>query len=199
MGRDSLKINAIVLAGGESRRMGTPKMLLPFGEVTMIEKVIGNIKSSGLKDITVVLGAVRDELISILRGLEVSWCINENYREGMLSSVICGLKNTACDAAAMIFPGDQPLIKPATISEIIDKFGSWRGGITVAAYKGRRGHPLVFHPRYRAEIKRLEPSGGLRQLLTIFHEHVLQAEVDDPGILKDFDTFDDYLREIKPT
>lgn len=190
---------AIVLAGGESKRMGTPKMLLPFGDMTMIEKVICNIKNSGLNQILVVLGAVKEPLIDKMNECGVNYCINENYREGMLSSVICGMENTEPGAAVLICPGDQPLIKPSTIKLLNEEFVRTGKRMAVATYKGRRGHPLIIHPAFRDEITGINPAEGLRELLKKHPEDVLEVEVDDIGILKDFDTFDEYRREINQT
>ena len=84
---------AIILAAGESRRMGFPKMLLPFNGKTMIETVIRNVSQSMVTNILVVLGAEGLKIAETLNDLPVTYCFNENYKEGMLSSVKCGFKN----------------------------------------------------------------------------------------------------------
>jgi len=74
-------IHSIVLAAGESKRMGKPKMLLPFNGKTMIENVIGNIRKAGMVNITVVIGAEKEKLPLILKQLSVNFCINNDYRK----------------------------------------------------------------------------------------------------------------------
>jgi molybdenum cofactor cytidylyltransferase len=87
------EIWAIILAAGESKRMGSPKMLLMFNGRTMIENVIANVSESKASKILVVLGAYRDALVKLIEKLAVRYCYNDNYKEGMLSSVQCGFRN----------------------------------------------------------------------------------------------------------
>lgn len=194
------EIFAVVLAAGESRRMGKPKMLLPFRGMTMIEKVISGIRSAGIEKILVVIGAEKEKLSLLLQKNSVHFCENINYREGMLSSVICAVRNLPPETAAMlVFPGDQPLIRPSTTGMVIEKYNSSKNGIVIPVYHGRRGHPLLVDKKYFNEIMLLDPSKGLRSLSDSHQNDVFELETDDPGILKDFDTYDDYLNEINQT
>lgn len=189
-------IGAVVLAAGESRRMGRPKMLLPFRGTTIIEQVLKNIREAGIEKITVVIGAEKEKLSQMLQNTSVSLCINNNYREGMLSSVICGIMSLPENTEGiLVFPGDQPLIAPATISKLVEHFKAGEGSILIPVYKGSRGHPLLFDAIYRPEIGKLSPAEGLRSLSAAHPGDVREIETDDPGILKDFDTCDDYLKE----
>ena len=86
-------ICAIILAAGGSVRMGTKKMLLPYGGMTIIEKVIENVLASGINRVVVVTGSGKDEIIKVIRRLPVEQCYNENWKEGMLSSVKCGFRS----------------------------------------------------------------------------------------------------------
>ncbi|HLN54649.1 MAG TPA: nucleotidyltransferase family protein [Bacteroidales bacterium] len=196
-GETAGRISAIVLAAGESRRMGRPKMLLPFREKTMIEQVIAGIRSAGIEKILVVIGAEKEKLSLLLQKISVNFCENINYREGMLSSVMCGVRNLPQETAAMlVFPGDQPLIKPSTTTKVIEKYISSGNGIVIPVYRGRRGHPLLVDRKYFQEIMMLDPSEGLRSLASSHQDDLVEIETDDPGILKDFDTYDEYLDEI---
>jgi len=82
---------AIVLAAGESRRMGSPKMLLPYNDATVIEQVINNLLDADIDRVVVVLGANREEIMQVTRSYDVFHCYNEDYKDGMLSSVKCGV------------------------------------------------------------------------------------------------------------
>ena len=111
---------AIILAAGESRRMGQPKMLLPFEGKTMIEKVIDNVSGSKVENLMVVLGAERESIVKIIGELPVRYCYNENYKAGMLSSVKCGFRNIPPNyAASLVFQGDQPLITSKVIDGLL--------------------------------------------------------------------------------
>jgi molybdenum cofactor cytidylyltransferase len=188
---------AVVLAGGESRRMGTPKMLLPFRGATMLENVIGNIEKSGIKNILVVLGAEKERIAESVKHRNIETCYNGNYRDGMLSSVICGVGNVPGDAdAILVFQGDEPLIKPSSINLVVAGYRSSGKGLVVPVYKKRRGHPLLISSRYLGEISNLDQGRGLRAITEIHGDDLLEVNTDDPGILKDFDTFEEYSKEI---
>jgi molybdenum cofactor cytidylyltransferase len=191
------EIWAIILAAGESKRMKVPKMLLPFNGKTMIEMVIENVIGSEVFHILVVLGPYRDEILGSISNLPVNHCYNENYREGMLSSVQCGFKNITADyEAALVFPGDQPFIEPEVINLIIKAYRESSYGIIVPVYDNKRGHPVLIDRRYAEEIQSLEESLGLRSLLKLHQTDVLEVKTGSPGILKDFDTKEDYLNEL---
>jgi molybdenum cofactor cytidylyltransferase len=191
------EICAVILAAGESKRMGSPKMLLQFNGRPMIENVINNVSGSKAGKIIVVLGAYFDELKLHMQRLNISYCYNSNYMRGMLSSVQCGVENLPSGyKAALVFQGDQPLIPPATIDSVIDNYFLTGRGIVVPVFKDRRGHPLLVDRKYLGEIERLQPEEGLHSLLDKFADDVLEVETGEPGILRDFDTYDDYREEI---
>jgi molybdenum cofactor cytidylyltransferase len=187
------EIWAIILAAGESKRMGFPKMLLDFNGSTMLENVIRNVENSAVNNILVVLGAYRNELVELVARQKVNYCYNDNYKDGMLSSVKCGLGNLPADfEAVLIFQGDQPLIYPEVVNMLINSFRASGKGIVIPAHNGRRGHPVLIDRKYRKDIVSLDASEGLRALAHLFADDVLEVEVNDPGILRDFDTYEEY-------
>jgi molybdenum cofactor cytidylyltransferase len=191
------EIWAIILAAGESKRMNFPKMLLPVNDMTMIEKVIENVKGSEVFNTLVVLGSYRDEILGIIRNLPVVHCYNENYKEGMLSSVRCGIRNLPGRfKAVLIFAGDQPLIEPDVINRVIRAYRKTGKGIVIPVFKSRRGHPLLLDSKYRNDVDELDPHLGLRSIAEKYPEDVLEVPVNSAGILKDIDTKEDYLNEI---
>jgi molybdenum cofactor cytidylyltransferase len=191
------EIWAIVLAAGESKRMGSPKMLLPFNEKTMIETVIDNISASEIDKILVVLGAEKDTIIKLVNRSLAECCYNENYKTGMLSSVQCGFRNLPADMkAALVFQGDQPLITPEVINQVLEAYGSSDKGIVIPLFKAKRGHPVLIDRKYRNEIEMLDDKEGLRSLAYRFPSDVHEVETHDSGILRDFDTFEEYKNEL---
>jgi molybdenum cofactor cytidylyltransferase len=188
---------AIILAAGESKRMKVPKMLLPFNGKTMIEKVIENVIRSEVFRTLVVLGSYRNEILGSISHLPINHCYNENYRKGMLSSVQCGFKNLPVKFdAVLVFPGDQPFIEPYVINMIINTYREIGKGIIVPVYRNKRGHPLLIDCKYRDEINTLEENEGLRSLSNMHQKDVFEVKTNSPGILKDFDTKEDYLNEL---
>jgi CTP:molybdopterin cytidylyltransferase MocA len=191
------KIWAIILAGGESKRMGQPKMLLPFMGKTMLDKVIENVTGSLVTSTLVVLGKENEKITRIVEDTQVKYCFNNNYKEGMLSSVICGIRNLPAETdAVLVFQGDQPLIPPAVADRVIEAYLSSDKGIVMPLFLEKRGHPLLIDMKYRSEIEKLDPAKGLRSLPEKYPDDILEVETDEPGILKDFDTFEEYTREI---
>jgi molybdenum cofactor cytidylyltransferase len=188
---------AIVLAAGESKRMGFPKMLLNFEGITMIEKVLKNVTGSDLDSTLVVLGAEKERIMDIISRLPVKYCYNADYKEGMLSSVKAGFSNLPSDfEAALVFQGDQPFISAALINTIIDAYRSSGKGIVIPVHRNKRGHPLLVDKKYKSEIDKLDSSVGLRSLALRFSFDVLEVDTDQAGILRDFDTYEDYIMEI---
>jgi molybdenum cofactor cytidylyltransferase len=191
------KIWAIILAAGESKRMKVPKMLLLFNGKTMIEKVIENVTQSEVFCTLVVLGSYRDEILASISYLPINHCYNENYRKGMLSSVQCGFKNLPLHYdAVLVFPGDQPFIEPDVINLIINAYRETGKGIIIPVYRKKRGHPMLIDFKYRDVINNLKDNEGLRALSNKYQEDVFEVRTKSPGILKDFDTKEDYLNEI---
>lgn len=184
---------AIILAAGSSRRMGTQKLLLPFGEKTIIETVIDNILQSVVDGVMVVLGADHDRIRKIVDPLPVEVCFNENHESGMLSSVMCGFRSLPEDTGtALVFLGDQPGIPPQVTDTILKAYDESLHGIVIPVYDHRRGHPLLVDMKYKREIEKLDLETGLRSLMHLFPEDVLEVEVNEPGILVDIDTREDY-------
>lgn len=188
---------AIILAAGESRRMNAPKMLLPFNGQTIIEKVIKNVSGSGVDKIMVVLGAGKDDILKVIRKYTVNHCYNHNYMQGMLSSVKCGFRSLPEDfEAALVFLGDQPMIPAEVVNAVISAYRSSNKGIIIPVYNRKRGHPLLIDSKYRDEIEKLESKASLRFIAQKFHNDVVEVETKTPGILKDIDTQEDYLRQL---
>lgn len=180
---------ALLLAAGESKRMGTPKQLLPFGRTTVIETALENILASSVDRTLVVLGAVHDRLEPLLKRFPVSLTVNPDFREGMLSSVRWGIRHLPPDArAALIFLGDQPWITPETIDRVIHAFRETGRGLVLPVQGDAGGHPLLIDLKYREEIESLNSAVGLRELLVKHPEDVHRVECGDAGVLRDMDT-----------
>lgn len=186
---------AIILAAGSARRMGSQKLLLPYGKSTMIETVVDNVLGSTVKHVMVVLGANHQEVRDAIGSRPVKFCHNREHKKGMLSSVKCGIRALPANASsALIFLGDQPGIPPTVTNSVIDAYSEELFGIVIPVHSHRRGHPLLVDMKYRKEIELLDLEEGLRSLRHQFPEDVLEVEVEEPGILVDIDTPADYKK-----
>jgi molybdenum cofactor cytidylyltransferase len=195
---------AIVPAAGASRRMGRPKLLLPYGGGTVLGSLLGTLRDAGVTQIVVVAAAGDAELRA--------WCatlapppmlaLNAAPERGMLSSILEGIAAlggadhlaTRATAALLVTPGDLPGLRPSTVVELLRRRQAHAAGLAVPVYRGRRGHPLAIAPALIADIAALDPARGLRHLLDLHPDHLLQVEVDDPGCVTDLDSPQDYER-----
>ena len=183
----------IILAAGESKRMGRPKMLLPWENSTILETVVWKALSSRSEGVLVVLGADRNKIERLIWRAPVRSVYNEDFAKGMLSSVRTGLKNIPAKAeAAVIALGDQPHIPQESFDLLIDSYKTSEKGILLPTFRGRRGHPILIDMKYREEIFQMEESLGLKGILRAHPDDILEVPINDPGILKDIDTAEDY-------
>lgn len=186
---------AIILAAGSSRRMGSQKLLMPYGGATIIETVVDQVLNSQVSEVVVVLGADHDKVKQALGERPVKYCHNTDHDKGMFSSVICGLRSLPEEAGAvLIYLGDQPGIPPSVTNAVIEGYNEELYGIVIPVHNHRRGHPLLVDLKYRKEIEKLDLEQGLRALRHHFPQDVLEVEVDEPGILVDIDTPEDYKK-----
>lgn len=187
------KIGALVLAAGYSSRMGTFKPLLPFAGATVIENAIRTFRRAGIVDITVVVGHRADELIPILDRLKVKHIFNENYDEGMFSSIIKGVQSLTPETEAFfLLPGDMPLVKSHTVRLLYRAFNKMEMDVVYPVFQKRRGHPPLIGANCFPEILLGGATGGLRQILEGYEGRSYEVEVLDESILQDLDTQDDY-------
>jgi molybdenum cofactor cytidylyltransferase len=189
---------AVILAAGESRRMGTQKLLLPFGETTVVEAVVRTALDSRIDRALTVLGSDRDAIRLRLAPYGVEFAVNEDFKRGMLSSVQTGIRALPADAeAAVVMLGDQPFLPARVVDAVIGAYRASGKGIVVPAFRGRRGHPILIGLEYRDEALSLDPAVGLRQLLAAHPDDVFEAETDDTNIIRDLDLPEDYAGELK--
>ena len=191
---------AVILAAGESRRMGTQKLLLSFGETTVVGAVAGTALVSRADRVLAVLGADGDAVRQRLEPLAIDFAVNENFAQGMLSSVQAGFGALPADAeAAIIMLGDQPFLPARVVDAVVEAFRRSGKGIVVPVFQGHRGHPVLVSLKYRDEVLALDPADGLRRLIHAHPEDIFEADVEDANILRDMDVPEDYANEgVKP-
>ncbi len=187
----------IILAAGESRRMAQSKLLLPFGETTIIETVLENATSSKANYTLLVLGGFREKIKKKTTGFPAITVFNPDYMRGMLSSVQIGFRSLPEGAqSAVVLLGDQPSISFQVIDKIIDAYSLTSKGIVLPTYKKKRGHPVLFDMKYKSEIAALSPKVGLRGIVYGHPGDVFEVPVTTSSILRDIDNIQDYKREL---
>lgn len=190
-------LSAIILAAGESKRMGKPKQLMPLGKSTLLEQAIDNLLNSSVDETIVVLGHKAEEITKKIANKPVKIVINPDYQQGMSTSIVAGLIMVAPRSqAVMLALGDQPLVTSQTINHLIEAFNKNRKGIAVPTYRGRRGHPIIFDIKYKAELFKLKGDIGGREIIQNHPKDVFMVAVDSESVISDIDTQEDYKANL---
>ena len=186
-------ISAILLAAGQSKRMGELKQLMPFGKSTIVEQAVDNLLGSVLDEVIVVGGYMAEDVTKAIAAKPVKLVINPDYEQGMSTSIIAGLKSVHSKArGVMLALGDQPLVDSQTINGLIKEFYDHDKGISVPTYRGRKGHPIIFAIKYKEQLLELSGDVGGKQIIENHTDDVLEVAVDSESIVADFDTTGDY-------
>lgn len=193
-------IGAVVLAAGQSSRMGQAKVLLPWENgKTIIEHIIEQLMRSRVDQINVVTGYYADQVRTLAKPMGVKVVHNRSHKTGeMLSSLKTGLRAMPAHvAAALVVLGDQPRIQPRVIYDILKTYAEGGGDIIIPSYEMRRGHPILIARRYWGEIMALPRDGAPRDVINKYAHRITYVNVDTDSVLRDVDTPDDYQRERK--
>ncbi len=187
-------ISAIVLAAGEARRMGQTKQLLKIQGKPLLQHVLDHLCASQVGEVILVLGHDADKILKTICPGEIKIVINPAFRAGMSTSIRQGLLALAPNTRGFfICLGDQPGIGKEVVNRLIREFErhSPEKSIIVPAYRGSRGHPVLFSTKYRKEASELRGDIGCRPLLDNHPEDLLTVEVDTEAVLADIDTPED--------
>jgi molybdenum cofactor cytidylyltransferase len=174
----------LILAAGESRRMGSPKALLPYCNQTFLDRLAG-LFARYCAPVIVVLGAGADEIRGVVAA-NATFVVNTNWQRGQTSSMQCGLSVVPADADGVLLTlVDHPAVESATIGALLARPSE--SLLRIPRYAGRRGHPIWFARDLIPEFLAIrEP----RTAKDIVHAHAAETEfldLDDPGIVADID------------
>ncbi len=179
-------VAAILLAAGQSRRMGAFKPLLPFGDKTVIECCLDYLREGGIQNIVVVLGHRADEI----RVENATIAINPDPNSEMGASIAAGIQAIPEQTEAVLIAlVDHPAVPAEVVSKLIEE---WQNGasIVIPTWHDRGGHPVIVDLALKNELQNLDRTGGLRAL---FKNHgAKRLPVDSPFVARDMDTWDDY-------
>ncbi len=186
-------INAVILAAGQSKRMGSPKALLRFHDETFLEHIVSVFRSSIVDGITVVLGAHADTIRRSVDLSAVTVVMNRDYEQGQLSSLIAALDAAPQNIHAILVAlTDMPFITQETVNRIVRRFTQTQSPIIVPVFRGKRGHPVLFANSVFDDLRNAPASKGARYVLHSNGGKVLEVPVTDEGIVTSIDTPDDY-------
>jgi molybdenum cofactor cytidylyltransferase len=185
-------VSAIILAAGQSSRMGAFKPLLPFGHTPVIEHTIAYLRRGGIETIIIVVGHRAGEIKTHLQNRKLVFSINPEPDSAMAASILCGLAELPHEARAVVItPVDHPAVPRGVVTQLINE---WRQGarLVIPTNGGRGGHPVLIDLSFRPELLRLDPDLGLKSFFDAHRNEVKRVAVHSNYIARDLDTWDDY-------
>ena len=191
-----MKVGAILLAAGASRRMGRAKQLLPFNGTTLIRHICQEVLKSNCERLIVVLGANSDLIRPEIQDLPVHIVLNKDWEHGMGGSIATGVsffkeQKANLDAFLLILC-DQPFLRAEYLNFIIQKHQTEGKNIIASTYAETVGVPALFHKNYQEDLLRLKEEGGAKKLFSTYRTDLLKIPFPQGEI--DLDTPEDYKR-----
>lgn len=194
-------VAGIVLAGGASRRMGTPKAGLVHEGRTFLAHVVGKLRGAGIDDLIVVSGSAHDAVLAALPSGDAARVLrNPDPDRGQLSSLKLALaelrtRERPRPEAAIVALVDHPTVQATTVERLVDAWSEARDvEIVVPTFAGRRGHPVLFAGGVWDELLATPDELGARAVVHADAARVLEVPVDDAGVHIDVDTPEDFRR-----
>ena len=178
-------IAGIVLAAGGSTRMGQKnKLILHVNGMSIISSTVGAAVESSLDPVRVVLGNDSDTVKRELINYPVSFIHNNNWMEGMATSIVSGMENLDSDGIMFIL-GDMPFISSKIINQLVQQFDSNK--IIVPFNNGKRGNPVIFPSHLFSELKKISGDRGAKPLIQKYNEDVKEVPIQSKAIFQDID------------
>jgi CTP:molybdopterin cytidylyltransferase MocA len=194
-------LSAVILAAGDSTRMGSPKaaLLTPDG-ATFVGRVVTTLRDAGVDDLVIVTGRHHDAVVESIardhRSTTPRMVRNPDPSRGQLSSLLAGMEivvTPQTDAMLMTLV-DIPLVRVSTVTAVIDAWRRTRAPIVRPAIGDRHGHPVIFDGVLFDELRRAPLDAGAKSVVRAHEHEIVNVPVDDEDCVRDVDTPSDYER-----
>lgn len=184
------RVAALVLAAGQSTRMGSNKMMADIDGTPMVVRTVDAVLASKADPVVVVTGHQADRVRTALAGRKVIFAQNERYADGLSTSLRTGLDALPADVdGAIVALGDMPGITAAHLDRLIAAFDPDAGAsICVPSFKGKRGNPVLWSKAYFQEMREVAGDVGARHLIGAHGDEIKEVAMPDAGVLEDLDT-----------
>jgi molybdenum cofactor cytidylyltransferase len=191
-------IAGLILAAGESSRMGTDKATLTYRGRTFLELVVQTLRETGIERIAVVLGHHAEEIQRNVKIDAAQVLINPDYKSGQTSSLQVGLRSLMANEvdveAIILCLVDHPAVSAETVRKLVAAFRESGAPVVIPTCRGRRGHPVLIRRQVFDELLGLAAGVGADSVLRKFRQETKFVEVEDEGILIDVDDPESYQR-----
>lgn len=190
-------ISALILAAGESLRMGSKnKLLLQIGSELLITKFVKSVSDSNTSEVVVVVGHEGKKIRSALKGQLLTFIDNPHYYEGMTSSIQYGIKASSKESLGlMICLADMPFAETLDFNILIQAFLEFRrteiSPIVIPVFEGKRGNPVIFSKEFRDEIL-VHKGEGCKEIVKQYANFVKEVHMKNDNLFRDIDTPEDY-------
>lgn len=177
---------AVILSGGESRRMGSPKALISYQGRTFLQHLLDAARHSRISPVLVVLGPHAEQIREGVALDPANVVINRDWELGQLSSIQAALRHLATREETdgiILFLVDHPLISPALVEHLVAEFYRSGKAIVVPAYRGKRGHPVIFARRLYEELLAAPLDKGARVVVWNHADDVLTVPTEEEGVV----------------
>ena len=204
-------LTAVILAAGESSRMGSPKALVPFHGQTFLAHLLEVAHSQAkleIGDIRVVLGSHAEQITASL-GLDRKIVVlNPDWEQGQLSSIQAAIRSLDTGSAGdgnptdrktegiILFLVDHPLISASLVEQLVTAFHRSGQPIVVPTFRGKRGHPVIFAQRLYRELLEAPAEQGARAVVWAHAAEVLEVPTDEEGVLLNLNDPDTLRRAL---
>ena len=185
------KIAGLVLAAGQSRRMGSiNKLLAEISGESMIRRTVTSLVSSLATPVIAITGHQSEKVLAKINDLAVDTVYNPAYRNGLSTSLHKGLAALPSDIdGVLVCLGDMPQVSSTIINQLIEAFNPEEGNeICIPTWRGKRGNPVLLSSRFFPEVNKIDGDVGARELLARYPEFILEVEVASNSVLVDIDT-----------
>lgn len=175
---------AVILAGGESRRMGAPKALVPFRGISFVQHLVNATRHARIGVRRIVLGAGAEQIRDQLGVDPGSIVLNPDWEQGQLSSIQAGIRSLPEETEGMILcPVDHPLVSANLISNLIHQFDLSGKPIVLPAFRGQRGHPVIFRASLYDELLAAPVDIGARQVVWAHPQEIEEVHTEEEGVV----------------
>jgi molybdenum cofactor cytidylyltransferase len=187
--KNARPLAAVILSGGESRRMGSPKALLPYRGKTFVEHLLEVTRHGRVGVTRIVVGAHAGEIRERLSSWAAEIVVNPDWSKGQLSSIQAAIRSLPEGATAgmILCPVDHPIVSAELVAKLITEFDLSGKAIILPAYEGRRGHPVIFRASLYQKLLDASPEVGARQVVWAHSSDVGEVTTGERGVILNID------------
>ena len=187
----------VVLAAGESKRLGRCKATLPVGSSHLLGVTLDALIGARLLPVVVVVGQHRDKIERAAAPWPVEVVENPNWQRGQITSLQCGLERVGKEQSVVVALVDHPGFSEELVREMIEVYEREEVAGVVPAYRGQTGHPVLFGPEMIERLRTLGPDQSAREVVRAFGKRVRLLETGEEAVIRDIDTEEDYRAYLR--